>query len=142
MMITEPVLLKQYKLLRAVIDSPWATRLDIKIACHVIDRYFARHGNARASLRYLERATGSMRTNIIESLRRIIAKGVISVVRQGIGTRPTEYSLCFDFAENKEPLAKNKKPNGPSASGPVDETSTSGPVDETSTSTTESESRS
>jgi len=36
---TESVLLKQYKLLGAVIDAPWATRLDHKIARHVIERY-------------------------------------------------------------------------------------------------------
>src|SRR5260221_11758634 len=34
---TESVLLKQYKLLGAVIDAPWATRLDHKIARHVIE---------------------------------------------------------------------------------------------------------
>jgi hypothetical protein len=51
---TEPVLLKQYKLLGAVIDAPWATPLDHKIVRHVIERYFAKFGNARASLRYLE----------------------------------------------------------------------------------------
>src|SRR5258708_7339107 len=39
---TETVLLKQYKLIGAVIDAPWATRLDHKIARHVIDRYFAK----------------------------------------------------------------------------------------------------
>ena len=36
---TESVLLKHYKLLGAVIDAPWATRLDHKIARHVIERY-------------------------------------------------------------------------------------------------------
>jgi hypothetical protein len=90
-------LLEQYKLLRAVINSPWVTRLDIKVTDHVIDRYFAKHGNARASLRYLEQATGAERNKIIPSLRRLTENGVISVVRQGIGTRPTEYALNFDF---------------------------------------------
>jgi hypothetical protein len=116
----EPVLLKQYKLLGAVIDAPWATRLDHKITRHVIDRYYAKFGNARASLRYLEKATGAKRTNIIESLRRIADNGVIRIIRQGIGTRPTEYDLIFDFA--------SKNP-----SGPVDGTSTSGPAEGTPT---------
>src|ERR1700687_491500 len=96
---TEPVLLKQYKLLGAVIDAPWATRLDHKIGRHVIERYFAKFGNARASLRYLEVATGAERNKIIPSLRRIIENGAISVIRQGIGTRPTEYDLNFDFGK-------------------------------------------
>jgi hypothetical protein len=98
-------LLTQYKLLRAVIDAPWATRLDHKITSHVIDRYFAKFGNARASLRYLEQATGAKRGKIIGSLRRIIDNGVISIIRQGVGTRPTEYDLNFDFA--------SKSPRGP-----------------------------
>lgn len=115
---TEPVLLKQYKLLGAVIDAPWATRLDHKIGWHVIDNYYAKFGNARASLRYLQIATGATRTNIIESLRRITDNGVFRIIRQGVGTRPTEYDLNFDFASK-------------SPSGPVDGTSTSGPVHRT-----------
>jgi hypothetical protein len=116
---TEPVLLKQYKLLGALIDAPWATRLDHKIGRHVIERYYAKFGNARASLRYLEVATGANRTNIIESLRRITENGVIKIIRQGSGTRPTEYGPIFEFASK-------------TLSGPVDGTSTSGPVDGTS----------
>src|SRR5260370_32366664 len=115
---TEPVLLKQYKLLGAVIDAPWATGLDHKITRHVIDRYFAKFGNARASLRYLEQATGAKRNKIIPSLRRIIENGAISVIRQGIGTRPTEYDLNFDFSN---------KP----ASGTPEGTSTRGPPEGT-----------
>jgi hypothetical protein len=115
----EPVLLKQYKLLGAVIDAPWATSLDHKITRHVIERYYAKFGNARVSLRYLERATGSERNKIIPSLRRIIENGVISIIRQGIGTRPTEYDLNFDFT--------SKIP-----SGALEGTSTSGALEGTS----------
>ncbi len=84
---TEPVLLKQHKLLGAVVDSQWATRLDTKIAWHVIENYYAKFGNARASLRYLEKATGSQRNKIINSLRRLTDNGAISVIRQGAGTK-------------------------------------------------------
>lgn len=94
---TEPVLLKQYKLLGAVIDAKWATRLDCRIARHVIDRYWIKYGVARASLRYLEQATGSGRGNIIKSLRRLLEHEVIAVVRLGRGTRATEYDLNFRF---------------------------------------------
>jgi hypothetical protein len=124
----EPVLLKQYKLLGAVIDAPWATSLDHKITRHVIDRYFAKFGNARASLRYLETATGAKRNKIIPSLRRIIGNGAISVIRQGIGTRPTEYDLNFDFV-TKPPRGALE---GTSASGTLEGTS-SGSPDGTST---------
>ncbi|MBA7466883.1 hypothetical protein ES707_02077 [subsurface metagenome] len=123
---TEPVLLKQYKLLGAVIDAPWATRLDHKIARHVIERYYAKFGNARASLRYLELATGAERNKIIPSLRRIIENGVIRIIRPGIGTRPTEYGLNFDFASGA--------PEGTSTSGAPEGTS-SGALEGTSTAT-------
>lgn len=155
----EPMLLKQYKLLGAVIDSLWATRLDHKVARVVIDRYFAKHGNARASLRYLEVATGATRTNIIASTRRLIEQGVIDVTRKGLGTRPTEYGPIFSFAEvianpqkpfanynNLQPALSSgptsdtsNSPSGPSygtsskqLSGLVGDTATSGPVGNTS----------
>jgi hypothetical protein len=55
-------LLSQYQLLRAVIDTTWATRLDHKIISHIIERYYGKYEVARASLRYLEQATGATRT--------------------------------------------------------------------------------
>ena len=97
LVVIQPVLLKQYKLLGAVIDAAWATGLDHRITRHVIDRHYAKFGNARARLRYLEQVTGAKRNKIIPSLRRIIENGAINVIRQGIGTRPTEYDLNFDF---------------------------------------------
>lgn len=90
-------LLDQYNLLGAIIDASWATRLDVKVARHVIDRYYPKHGNGRASLRYLERATGSSKSNITTSLRRLTEHGAIIMLRQGQGTRPTEYALNFEF---------------------------------------------
>jgi hypothetical protein len=90
-------LLDQYKLLCAVIGSDWATRLDHKVASIVIDRYRHKHGNGRASLLYLHRATGATCQNVIASLRRLTSHSVINVARRGIGTRPTEYGLNFEF---------------------------------------------
>ena len=119
----EPVLLKQYKLLGAVIDASWATRLDHKIARHVIERYFAKFGNARASLRYLQVATGAERNKIIPSLARIIENGVIHVIRKGIGTRPTEYDLNFEFASQ----AASGVRTGTSICGALEGTATGAP---------------
>jgi hypothetical protein len=110
-------LLAQYRLLGAVIDSDWATRLDHKVARHVIDRYYSKFGNSRASLRYLEKATGATRNSIITSTRRLTAKGVFPRARPGIGTRPTEFAINFDFGK---PL-----------SGAADSAATSGPPDNT-----------
>lgn len=97
--VTQPDgLLPQHNLLGAVIDSDWATRLDIKVAHRIIARYYSRFGNARASLRFLERATGARRPNVIASVRRLTSHGVFSVIRPGEGTRPTEYGLNFAFS--------------------------------------------
>jgi len=91
-------LLAQHKLLLAVINADWATRLDIKVAAAIIERYVRKFGNARASLSFLENATGSKRNKIIPSTRRLLEHGVAHVVREGVGTRPTEYGLNFQFA--------------------------------------------
>lgn len=105
-------LLAQYNVLCAVIDSKWATSLDHRVARHVIDRYYPSRGNGRASLRYLEQATGSRRNKIVPSLRRLVDQGVFTVARVGAGTRPTEYTINFEF--------------GKAASGALHGTSTSG----------------
>jgi hypothetical protein len=116
--VSSPVLLKQHKLLCAVNLAPWTTGLDHKVATVVIERYYAKFGNARASLRYIEQAIGSQRNKIIDSLRKLTDNGVISVIRQGIGTRPTEYDLNFDFATK-------------SPSGTLEGTTTSGTLEGT-----------
>lgn len=95
---TDDGLLAQHKLLVAVIATDWATRLDHKVASVIIERFMRRRGNARVSLRYLERATRSSRTNIVVSIRRLCLNGVFNVIREGLGSRPTEYGLNFDFA--------------------------------------------
>lgn len=97
-----PDLLKyQWKLLGLVQRADWATGLDKSIAYEVIDNYYSKFGNSRTSLRYLEKATGAARQNVIVSLRRLCENGPFSVARKGSGVRPTEYNLHFDrVAEN------------------------------------------
>lgn len=97
---TDDGLLAQHKLLVAVIGTKWATRLDHKVAAVIIERYMRRQQNARVSLRYLQVATGSQRNKIIASIRRLCLNGVFNVIREGLGTRPTEYALNFAFASS------------------------------------------
>jgi hypothetical protein len=113
----EPTLLDKYKLLGAVINAPWSTSLDHKVIWHVIERYMTRHGNSRASLRYLGNATGAKLDNVTISLRRLVNNGVISVNRPGRGTRPTEYALHVDFSKTASVPASG---NAKTASVPVD----------------------
>ncbi len=110
-------LLAQHHLLLSIIHTEWATRLDHKVAAVIIERYFSKFGNSRASLRYLADRTGATRANVIASVRRLTDRAVFHVIREGAGTRPTEFGLNFHF----------------SASGIVDDTSTSGIADDTST---------
>ncbi|ACM25788.1 hypothetical protein [Rhizobium rhizogenes] len=107
---------ERLNLLSAIILSDWSTKLDHKIATIIINRYYKAFDCARASLRFLERGTKATRPNVIASLRRLVENGAFSVLREGAGTRPTEYKLHFDFQ----------------SSGIADDTSSSGIADDTS----------
>lgn len=93
-------LLARHTLVVELIRSDWATRLDHKIFAEIVERYMEAHGNARVSLRFLERATKATRTNIIAALRRLLDRQAILIVREGLGTRPTEYGLNFAFTSS------------------------------------------
>ena len=90
-------LLAKHMLLLMVIRTDWATKLDHKVMAELIERYVSRHGNARASLRYLEKATNATRANVVASLRRLADNRAIELVREGQGTRPSEYRPNFSF---------------------------------------------
>lgn len=90
-------LLAQFNLLSEVSTSRHLTVLDHAVATHIIKRYRRDFQNARASLRYLEQAAGALRPNIIASRDRLVRAGVLSVAREGAGTRPTEYTLNFCY---------------------------------------------
>ncbi len=91
-------LLAKHMLLLMVIRTDWATKLDHKVMAELIERYVSRHGNARASLRYLEKATNATRANVVASLRRLADNRAIELVREGQGTRPSEYRPNFSFS--------------------------------------------
>lgn len=93
----EITLRDQHRLFGRVVAANWPTRLDLKITWYVIETLIKPKGNSRTALRYLQKATGSSHTNIIASLRRIMANGVFKVGRKGLGKRPTEYILNWDF---------------------------------------------
>ncbi|MBB2753342.1 UNVERIFIED_ORG: hypothetical protein GGI57_004064 [Rhizobium aethiopicum] len=90
-------LLAKHNLLIRVIETDWATKLDHKVMAVLVERYMSAHRNSRASLRYLGKATRATRANVIASLRRLAGEHVIWVVREGVGTRPTEFGLNFNF---------------------------------------------
>jgi hypothetical protein len=129
-------LLAQHHLLLSIIHTEWATRLDHKVAAVIIERYFGKFGNARVSLRYLADRTKATRPNIIASVRRLTARGAFTVLREGAGTRPTEYALNFGFSASG--IVDDTSPRGiagDTSCGIADDTSrpSSGIVDDTKT---------
>ena len=98
-------LLAQHTFILSVIADHTFTGLDHRVAGEILKRYYPRHGNARASLRYLEQAVGADRKSIVTSRDRLVANGAFSIVREGAGTRPTEYLPHFDFKSSGGPTA-------------------------------------
>lgn len=103
--------------------SDWATGLDKSVAYEVIDNYYSKFGNSRTSLRYLEKATGAARQNVIVSLRRLCENGPFSVARKGSGVRPTEYNLHFDQVAESASGHAGVTTAGDFPSGPAHRTS-------------------
>ncbi|MGO7152735.1 hypothetical protein [Rhizobium leguminosarum] len=89
----------QWRLLGLVLRSKWATGLDKALAYEIIDNYRKAFGNSRASLSYLQKASGADRKAVIASTRRLVENGPFSVIRAGAGTRPTEYKLHFELVQ-------------------------------------------
>lgn len=87
----------QWRLLALVLRSDWATSLDKSIALEIVDNYSKDHKNSRASLSYLQAATGAERRHVVASTRRLVERGPFSVALKGKGTRPTAYELHFDL---------------------------------------------
>jgi hypothetical protein len=65
----------QWRLVGAVLRSDWATGLDKSIAFEIVDNYRSAFGDSRASLSYLQNATGADRKAVIASTRRIVEHG-------------------------------------------------------------------
>ena len=115
----------QWKLYGLVSRSDWATSLDKSVAYETLDRYVKSFGNSRASLRYLQQATGATRPNIISSVRRLTERGPFGVVQKGIGTAATKYQLRFDLLPGKPSGIADNTSNEPGASGIAGDTSCS-----------------
>lgn len=117
-------LVTKYRFIKALLSTRWSTALDHNIGMRIVERYKDEHGNGRVALRFLETGTGATRPSVIASLRRLVENGAFAVIRQGAGTRPTEYLPIWDFASG---IAEN------TSGGIVDHTTTSGVTDDTST---------
>jgi hypothetical protein len=83
-------LLSQWWTLGAIAADRRTTGRHMKAGWVIINSYWAKHGNGRASLRYIEKATGLNRKAIVKACRELAEWGHVARV-PGIGTRPSEY---------------------------------------------------
>lgn len=84
-------LLDQWALLSEIIADPRTRKPHIQIAQIVIDRQREKHGNGRASVRYLERGTGLSKWRLSKATAELAEWGYFTR-RPGIGTRPSEFT--------------------------------------------------
>ena len=116
----------QWRVVGLVVRSSWATSLDKSVAFEIVDNYRKDFGNSRASLSYLQTATGADRKSVIASTRRFVEHGPFRVIRQGAGTRPTEYDILFDMVSESASSGAPTTTTEISSSSGVDATPCSG----------------
>lgn len=84
-------LLSQWWTLGAIACDKRTTGRHVKVAWVIIDRFMQKHGAGRASLRYIEKATGLDRKAVIRACRELVQMGYVTQ-HLGSGTRPSEYT--------------------------------------------------
>lgn len=82
------------ELLGAIIDDGRVRLIHIKTAGHILKRYYQKHGNARASVSFLQQATGLTRGSVASATEDLVAWGYFTRV-MGSGKRPSEYHPNF-----------------------------------------------
>lgn len=86
------------ELLGAIIDDERVRLVHIKTARQILKRYYQKHGNARASVSFLQRATGLTRGSVASATEDLVAWGYFSRV-MGSGKRPSEYHPNFSVLQ-------------------------------------------
>ena len=86
------------ELLGAIIDDERVRLIHIKTARHILKRYYQKHGNARASVSFLQQATGLTRGSIASATEDLVAWGYFTRV-MGSGKRPSEYRPNFSVLQ-------------------------------------------
>jgi hypothetical protein len=84
-------LLSQWWTIGAIMRDKRTSGRHAKVAWVIINRYMQARGNGRASLRYIERATGLTRRAVVRACRELVQWNY-AARRIGSGTRPSEFS--------------------------------------------------
>ncbi|WP_339033796.1 hypothetical protein WHZ78_18470 [Bradyrhizobium symbiodeficiens] len=83
-------LLSQWWTLGAIAADRRTSGRHLKAGWVIINSYWQKHGNGRASLRFIERATGMDRKTVIRACRELDEWGHAARAT-GVGSRPSEY---------------------------------------------------
>ncbi len=75
--------------------------IHIKTARHILNRYYQKHGNARASVSFLQQATGLTRGSVASATEDLVAWGYFTRV-MGSGKRPSEYHPNFSVLQSPD----------------------------------------
>jgi hypothetical protein len=86
------------ELLGAIIDDERVRLIHIKTARHILKRYYQKHGNARASVSFLQQATGLTRGSVASATEDLVAWGYFTRV-MGSGKRPSQYHPNFSVLQ-------------------------------------------
>jgi len=89
------------ELLGAIIDDERVRLIHIKTARHILKRYYQKHGNARASVSFLQQATGLTRGSVASATEDLVAWGYFTRV-MGSGKRPSEYQPNFSVLQSPD----------------------------------------
>ena len=90
-------LLAQWFLLGAIIRDDRCRAIHAKVAWPILEAYFKKHGNGRASVRYLETATGLTKGSIATATADLIKFGYFTR-QMGKGKQPSEYTPNWELA--------------------------------------------
>ncbi|MGN7826008.1 hypothetical protein ACTJJ8_04615 [Agrobacterium radiobacter] len=89
------------ELLGAIIDDERVRLIHIKTARHILKRYYQKHGNARASVSFLQQATGLTRGSVASATEDLVDWGYFTRV-MGSGKRPSEYHPNFSVLQSPD----------------------------------------
>ncbi len=89
------------ELLGAIIDDGRVRLIHVKTARHILKRYYQKHGNARASVSFLQQATGLTRGSVASATEDLVAWGYFTRV-MGSGKRPSEYHPNFSVLQSPD----------------------------------------
>ncbi|WP_324134064.1 hypothetical protein [Bosea sp. (in: a-proteobacteria)] len=109
----------QFKLICAIVADPRARKIHDQVAAAIIARYYPLYKNARASVSFLEVATGLTRGSVATASADLVEWGYFTM-RKGIGKRPTEFTPIWNSVLQPPDATSVLQPPDPTVLQPQD----------------------